>query len=300
MALALLLTSSLLAACGGADRTTGDDAAIGLPSFAPTPALPGMEAGVGAGPSPEVADRASDVVGERDTLGRAVVRTASIELVVDDGATAIAAVTERTLDFDGVVTSSARSRSEDGTVSGSLVLRVPADRLDEFIDALDELARSVPFRNIDEYDVTMQLSDIDAQLTNLRAFEGELRALLTEVRERDRSVEGLVAVSDRLRQVRTEIDLIEGRRIQLSDQVALSTVHVFIRQARSTAPVVGTWDLPAVVRDAIAATVRLGQLAVEGVVWFVLTVLPAVAVLAAILWTTLRLRRRRRRDADPG
>ena len=179
-------------------------------------------------------------------------------------------------------------------MSGSLTLRVPADRLEELVDALDALARSVPFRSIDELDVTMQLSDIDAQLTNLRAFESELRTLLTEVRERDGTVEGLVAISDSLRQVRTEIDIIEARRIQLADQVELSTVWVFVRQARSTTPVVGTWDLPAVVRDALAATVRLAQLAVEGVVWFALTVVPALVVLVVIVWAVRSVVRRRR------
>jgi len=100
-------------------------------------------------------------------------------------------------------------------------------------------------------------------------------------------------VSDRLRQVRTEIDVIEGRRIQLADRVALSTVFVSVRQARSTTPVVGTWDVPAVVRDALAATVRLGQLAVEAVIWVVLTLVPAAAVLAVLVWTVRRVRRRR-------
>jgi hypothetical protein len=117
-------------------------------------------------------------------------------------------------------------------------------------------------------------------------------------RERDGTVEGLVAIADSLRQVRTEIDVIEARRIQLADQVALSTVWVFIRQARSTTPVIGTWDLPAVVRDSLAATVRLAQLAVEGVVWLALTVVPALVVLGVVVWLVRTLRRRRRQDAD--
>ena len=162
---------------------------------------------------------------------------------------------------------------------------------------LDALARTVPFRTVDEMDVTLELSDLDAQLENLRAFETELRALLTEVRERDGTVEGLVAVADRLNQLRMEIDLIEGRRIQLADRVALSTVYVTVRQARSTTPVIGTWDLPAVVRDALAATVRLGQLVVEGVIWFALTVLPALVVLGVVV-LGVRALRRRRRGAD--
>jgi hypothetical protein len=286
----------ILVACGGGQDATSDDAAGWAPMPAPAPGMPDGMAGVEVGRA-DLSD-GSATAGEfgvdGPTDGRAVVRNASIELVVDDGATAIAAVEARAVAFGGSVASATRSRDEDGTVSGSLVLRVPADRLDELVDALDALARAVPFRSIDELDVTLQLSDLDAQLRNLRAFEDELRALLTEVRERDGTVEGLVAISNSLRQVRTEIDLIEGRRIQLADRVELSTVHVFVRQARSTTPVIGTWDLPAVVRDALAATVRLGQLAVEGVVWLALTVIPALAAVGVIGWSvrTVRLRRR--------
>jgi hypothetical protein len=290
-ALAAIVVALVLSACGGSDD--GYDGGVSsAPMLAPAPAAPmpevGLDLRLDMGGSPVAGDR---VAGER-----AVVRNASIELVVDEGAVAIDAAEARAIALGGSVASSTRSRDEDGTVSGSLMLRVPADRLEDLVDALDALARSVPMRSIDELDVTMQLSDIDAQLANLRAFETELRALLTEVRQRDGTVEGLVAISDSLRQVRTEIDMIEARRIQLTDQVELSTVWVFIRQARSTTPVIGTWDLPAVVRDALAATVRLAQLAVEGVVWFVLTVVPALVVLALVVWSVRTLRRRRRQE----
>ncbi len=286
---AVLATGLLLAGCGGDDTSmTASDGAV--------TSLPAPEMGM-AEPMPDVAaedlGRAADVGADRVDDGPAIVRTASIELVVDDGATAIDAVVARTAAFDGEVASTTLSRDEDGTVSGSLVLRVPEERLDAFVDELDGLARSVPFRTVDELDVTLELSDLDAQLENLRAFEAELRALLTEVRERDGTVEGLVAVADRLQQVRTDIDRIEGRRIQLADRVTLSTVYVTVRQARSATPVVGTWDVPAVVRDALAATVRLGQLVVEGVIWFALTVLPALAALAVLVLGVRTLRRRR-------
>ena len=293
----LVLAALLLSACGGEEAASD---VIGFPEPAPAPMAPapgmadgGFESGRAEGRSGIVADPGG---------GRAVVRNASIELVVDDGAAAIAEVEARATAFGGSVASSNRSRAEDGTVSGSLTLRVPADRLEELIDALDALARAVPYRSIDELDVTMQLSDIDAELTNLRAFETELRALLTEVRERDGTVEGLVAVADSLRRVRTEIDRVVARRIQLTDQVELSTVWVSVRQARSTTPVIGTWDLPATVRDALSMTVRLGQLAVEGVVWVVLTVVPAAATLAVLLLLGRTVRRRRagRHTAAPG
>jgi len=308
---AIVLTLAVLAAaCGGGDDAASDGISS-MPSPAPAPAMPDPAFGDGSGVERDLErgfetapDAGTGAPGARPDDGRAIVRNASIGLVVDDGAAAIDAVAAQAIVFGGHVATTALSRAEDGTVSGTLTLRVPADRLDELVDALDELARSVPFRTVDELDVTLQLGDLDARLANLRAFEDELRALLTEVRERDGTVEGLVTVADRLREVRTEIDVLEGRRLQLSDQVAMSTVYVHVRQARSTTPVIGTWDLPAVVRDALAATVRLGQLVIEGAVWLLLTVVPALIVIAAVIGGVRTVRRRRdpyRNESDlPG
>jgi hypothetical protein len=289
---AVLTLALLTAACGGEDDA-GFDVADQMSM--PAPGMPDIafEGSASFDRGVETVPSVSSSAEGRADDGRAIVRNASIELVVDDGAAAVDAVAAQAILFGGHVTTTALSRDEDGTVSGTLVLRVPAERLDELVDALDDLARSVPFRTIDEMDVTLELSDLDARLANLGAFEDELRTLLTEVRERDGTVEGLVAVAAQLNAVRTEIDMFEGRRIQLADQVAMSTVFVSVSQARSTTPVVGTWDLPTVVRDALAATVRIGQLVVEGVVWLLLTIVPALVALVVSVGIVRAVRRRR-------
>ena len=301
----IVIAGLLLTACGGDDGSKATDGVASSPAPMPEPGLafPGERGDVRdevAADLPISAPGAPDgpLDGQDGQDGRAVIRNASIELIVDDGAAAIDRVAELAGDFGGYVAGTFLSRAEDGTVSGSLTLRVPSEELDALVAALDALARAVPFRSIDESDVTMQLSDLDARIANLRAFERELLELLTEVRQRDGTVEGLVTVADRLREVRTEIDVIEGRRRQLADQVALSTVYVSVQQARSTTPVIGTWDLPGVVRDALATTLRLGQLAVEGVVWLALTVLPALIVVLVAVRSVSLVRRRRAQRPD--
>ncbi len=294
LALALLLPL-LLTACGGSD-----DSGFAEPGalWSPMEPMPGVETSMGA-------EAAMDRSAGMDTVkvaegipgdGRAVVRNAYLDLIVEDGARAIDAITAQAAAVGGFVSSTNLSRAEDGTVSGVITIRVPAERLDETVEALDALARAVPVRNVDEYDVTLQLSDLDARLANLRAYETELRALLTEVREQGGGAEDLLAVSDRLRDVRTEIDMVEAWRTQIATDVALSTVTVSVQQARATTPVVGTWDLPGVVRDALATALRIGQLAVEAIVYVAIAGVPPLLVLL-IVWRVIRSVRRRRRAA---
>lgn len=284
-----------LAACGGGDDAVEESSGMAVESM-PAPAAPFVE----------------DMAVERDAVGgdaglppeamvdgRAVVRNAYLDLVVDDGAAAVEAVADVAVRAGGYVAGTYLSRADDGTVSGSLTLRVPSDGLDAVVDELDALARSVPTRSVDEVDVTAQLTDLDARLENLRAFEAELRALLTEVRERGGSAEDLVVVADRLNGVRTEIDATEGWRRQLADQVALSTVTVNVVQAGATTPVAGGWDLPGVLRDAVAALVTVGRWLVVAAVWTVVVVLPVGLVLWLLrrAWRARRERRARRRAA---
>lgn len=294
----VLATALILTACS---RGGGDEASWAEPDVAvramPAPMPMAPEAGYGPGMASAPGGGGPGGAGTvADVSGRAVVRNAYLELVVDDGATAVAAATAIAMSAGGYVAGTSLARAEDGTVSGSLTLRVPADRLDEVVEALDDLARAVPTRSVDEYDITDQLRDLDAQLTNLRAFETELRALLTEVRERSGSAEDLLAVSDRLRQVRTEIDLYDGMRRQLTQQVDLSTVTVSITPARAATPVAGVWDLPGVVRDALAALVAAGRWLVEAGIWVVVVGLPAIAGLLVVRtsWRAWRSRRRAR------
>jgi hypothetical protein len=288
-ATAILAAGLLLAACGGDDAV--EEAGWAAVESMPAPGIAedmaveraDVDGATGAPADPGVA-----------VDGRAVVRTAYLELVVDDGAAAVEDAIAIAEAAGGYVAGTYLSRGEDGTISGSLTLRVPTDRLDAVVDELDALARSVPTRSVDEYDVTDQLTDLDARLTNLRAYETELRALLTEVRERGGSVEELVAVTDRLNQVRIEIDATEGWQRQLADQVTLSTVTVSITPARAATPVGGGWDLPGVLRDAVAALVTLGRWLVIGAVWAVVVVLPV----GVVLWAVRRAARARRRRRD--
>jgi hypothetical protein len=316
LAAALVAATLLATACGGQDDMTSSDSsdwggaapmpdaafeerAAQEPSMAPAP---GMDTATGTVGDGQVVD-GSGTSGAGDvTKGRAIIRSAYLVLEVADGAAAIDAVGTLATEVGGYVATTALSRGADGTVSGTLTLRVPSARLDEVVERLDDLAVAVPTRNVDEYDVTSQLTDIDARLTNLRLFEDELRALLTEVRERSDGAAELVTILDQLRQVRTEIEATEAWRTTLTDQVALSSVTVTIVPATSGVPIgPATWRPSDTVRTALTATVRAATRVVDGIIWTVLTLLPVALLvlvpLAGLVAWRRAVRRRRSRSA---
>jgi hypothetical protein len=233
--------------------------------------------------------------------GRRVIRTAELVLELDDPAAAAEEVVRIAEAAGGFVATADLSRDAEGVVSGSLTLRVPSDQLLPTVDALDALAQAVPVRRIDEVDVTSESADLEAQLTNLSAYEAELRDLLADVSDTSDRASDLLTVFERIRSVREEIDRIQARLDVLADQVQLSTITVTLVPASSALPVSDpTWSPGSTVREALSATTRALSRIADGAIWIALTVLPVVLVMALpvviafLVWRSLRRRRRAR------
>jgi hypothetical protein len=172
---------------------------------------------------------------------------------------------------------------------------VPSAALFATVEELDALAVAVPVRRIDERDVTSESTDLRARLTNLTAYEIELRALLSDVRETTTRPEDLLTVFERIRSVRAEIDQAEARLAVLDDQVALSTISVSLRPATSAVPVVDpTWAPSETVREALTTTARALSGIADVAIRLTLTVLPislllgAPVIVAAAVWRRVR------------
>jgi len=233
--------------------------------------------------------------------GRAVIRTGTMHIRATDTADVAERVVEVVETAGGYVAGTDLTRDADGVVAGSFTFRVPSSQLQATLDAFDELADAVLERRLDEVDVTTQLTDLDAQLTNLEAYETELRALLTEVRETGADTEDLLRVFDRINNVRAEIDQANARRTQLTDQVAMSTVHLRLSPTASTGPVANPgWDPGGTARAALATTVRALTDLADGLIRIGLTVLPITLLLLAPFLIVGLLARRwwRRRQED--
>jgi SepF-like predicted cell division protein (DUF552 family) len=234
------------------------------------------------------------------TLGRRVVRTATLELESADPNRLVQELTSTVGAAGGFVATSDLRRDEQGVVRGTVTVRVPSGGLDATLDDLEELADNAPVRRIDERDVTVESADLEAQLDNLTAYETELRALLADVRETTTRPEDLLTVFERIRQVRAEIDQLQGRLAVLSDQVSLATITVTITPTSTAVPVTDpTWEPAGTAREALTAAARALSSIADAAIWVALAVLPVVAVFAVPLGLGWAVWRRRNHGATP-
>ncbi len=307
LTVALLLALTVLAGCSPDDETASDapDTTVAndhteAEEDAPAAAMPDAQRAPQAADDGETAADATVRPASR-AGGRRVVRTAEIELLAEDSARTSEDVMRLAERAGGFVATTDLRRDEENLLRGTITLRVPSDDLLEVLRGLEELAVRAPVSRIDEHDVTNETSDLEARLTNLTAYEQELRSLLADVREDTSSPDDLLRIFERIREVRAEVDTIEGRLASLADQVELATVSVSIEPAPSALAVADpTWQPLETVHEAMTAAVRgLSRLA-DAAIWLTVGVLPVVAILALPVLALLAVwRRARTRTAAP-
>ncbi len=319
VAATLVAAGLALGACSGGDEAavapTGELVQGGGEDLDVDPGAvePGADGEAARETGDAVADDALVASGEdaptaADAAGRDLVQRVTVALSSDDPDATVDGVEQAATDAGGFIAGTHLAR-DAGLLRGSLVIRVPGDALEGLLDAIEATAAEVTARDRTVEDVTGVVADLDSRLRNLRALEQELLVLLTEAREGG-TTEDVLAVFDRVGQVREEIELLDGRRADLGDQVALSTVTVQVEPSPGLLASVRSqpdedlplpWSPGNVAATTLDATVATLQSFVDVVIRSVLFLLPVLLVWLSPLWVALLVAMWwRRHRARPG
>lgn len=167
--------------------------------------------------------------GQNAQMGqRALIRTGTVEVRVDDYDAARRNLTRETRRLGGFVSDSAEQVHTDANRSwttGKLVLRVPKNNFSALLSRAKR-AGEVRDASTSAKDVTKQLVDVEARLENLKAQRGKLRELYREANDTDTVLD----VQERLSAVQSEIERLEARRKSLRRKVAYSTIRVRLNE----------------------------------------------------------------------
>ncbi len=286
---ALLVTIILvLAACGsqaGIGDSGGDEAAGvgGQPRDGQAGEPPGEQSTAGGGPD--------SPAGYAAPIEQRIIKTGEVMLEVGNVAESLGRVRALAVGLGGHVGSSQAGSLDE---SASLTLRVPADRFDELLARLHELdGVDVLSEWTSEQDVTREVVDLAARISNLEASEATYRVLL----DRAERIDDVLAVQARLDQVRGEIEQLEGQLQTIEGQADLSTLSVIlIPHGQPIAAANAAWDPGGQLESAFAALVGLAQGIGDALIWLVVVWVPVLLLLGLIglvlLRAILELRRR--------
>lgn len=167
--------------------------------------------------------------GNDASADRKVVRTSSMELVVRkpaDSAEQIRTLAER---MGGFLVSS-EVRGDSDVSGGSLTVRVPAARFEEARVDIRKLALRIESEKIEAEDVTRQYVDQESNLRNLKAEEAQYLSILKQAR----TVKDTLDVSEKLSDVRGEIDQQQAEFNALSKQIETVAISLTLRTEADT------------------------------------------------------------------
>lgn len=114
----------------------------------------------------------------------------------------------------------------------NLTIRIPQQKLDDFVGSISDLANVVTRRESVE-DVTLQYVDLQSHKESLQVEQKRLLALL----ERAETLEDIITLENRLTSVRYQIESMESSLRTFDDQVDYSTVQLRVDEVEVYTPV---------------------------------------------------------------
>lgn len=256
LVLALVLTCSL-AACAAksaapmaydntasaADQYKSDAVSAEMPAEAPTmEETERAENSITTQSYDEQSTAANEPAGDAPTesLADKMIYSANLEIQTTEYDAAIAALESSVTAFGGFVEQSNTygdiRYNDDGTSRvvnrmADYVVRVPATRFQEFLSQADGLGNVLSCNRYAE-NVTSHYTDQEARLASLYTQEERLLSML----EKSEDVESLIALEERLADVRYEIESIERNLRNLDRRIAYSSVTISLHEVEIYTP----------------------------------------------------------------
>ena len=226
----ILLIISLLTACGGASK---DSVMVAETAAAYAPAAVYTEEAKATGSALGGINATAPII----EPNRKLIRTVHLDVETYDFETLMKKLEEHISALGGYVEQSEISgnsiQNDYSRRRAYLAVRVPSTNLDQFVSSV-EADGNVTNRSENTNDVTIQYSDLESRKKSLTIEQDRIWALL----EKADTLEAVIALEERLSEIRYELESMESRLRLYDNQVEYSTVHVNVQEVKIYTPTV--------------------------------------------------------------
>ena len=153
---------------------------------------------------------------------RKIIKNDALSLLVHKTEAAVEQIKSIATNLNGFVDEANVYEQDDGSKSGSVTVKVPANKFEDGIKSIKALAVKVERENVSASDTTANYIDLEARLKNLQATETQYLAILREAKK----VADIVSVTKELTDVRGDIESLQGQIKNLDRQIDLSEIRV--------------------------------------------------------------------------
>ncbi len=151
-----------------------------------------------------------------------IIRNGEVQFEVDSFDSALMQITKIAGEEGGFVATTDSEKLPNGKVKGSVVVRVPPDRLDTLVLKLRGLG-DLKSSRLGAQDITKQYTDLESRLRADRAMEARL---LEIIKSGQGQIKDLLAAEKQLGEYREKIETLEGEIRYYNNLVSLSTLTV--------------------------------------------------------------------------
>jgi hypothetical protein len=221
--------------------------------------------------------------------GQHIIRTATLTIVAANFDAARPEIERLVAGAGGFIEQMSADVAPGAARSLRGTLRVPADRLNDTVEALRKLGQ-VTQDAVGSDDVTDQVVDLDARLASGRATERRLADLL---KNRTGKLSDVLEVEREMTRVRLEIEQLDAQRTNIGKRVTYATVTLTIAEERKAGLDAGPLSLASRLRVATADGLETALESVVGTMLFLLRIGPTLSVwllVAAAVWLVRRAR----------
>ena len=190
------------------------------------------------------------------------------------------------------------TESSDITVSsydshrfGDIILRIPSDSLDSFLNTVSGKV-TVTSSKVSVRDVTSSYIDAESRIA---ALETEMSTLL-ELLKKAEALGDVLEIQNRLTSVRADLEFMKSQLNTLNNQISYSTVTLSVVEVKREQPVMKEGFFSEVYSRLSENFYSISDSLREGAIWFISSVPYFILILipAAIIIITVRIIRRRR------
>lgn len=213
---------------------------------------------------------------------RMVIQNVDMSIVVADPKARMDEIADLAVRMGGFVVSSNLYRSTYGpnnieVPEASMTIRVPAQKLDEALASIKEDVVEVTYENRSGQDVTSQYVDLQSRLQAKQEAEKNLLKIMDTAT----NAEDVLAIYMQVQNIQTEIESLKGQIQYYEESAALSAVSIRLVAEETVKPIeIGGWKLQGTANDAVQDLILFTQGFTRFLIRFVLTILPALILIA--------------------
>jgi hypothetical protein len=212
---------------------------------------------------------------------RKIIRNANLTLetpVTDDAQRKITSIAEAK---NGFVVDTTQEKGGFAAASNKTVqmtIRVPAEQFEQALTEIRALANRVTTEKISGEDVTEKFVDLEARLRTKMALETQFFEILKQARTVGETLE----IQQKLGDVRSEIEQLQGQLRLLQNQASLSTIRIRLETPMSFSSSLSNFF--ANLGDTVAYGFSAALYLIIGLIWLVLALSPFAILIGVPLW----------------